>query len=248
MRVARRRPEGRRHEGLPARGGPRHAAAAAHRPPPSAWSDRWPADARHLARRAGAAGVDEVLVNTHHLADAGRGARRRARRVRRGPARPRAERCSAAPAPCVPNRDFVAGRGRCSSRSTRTTSPTSTSRGCVDAHREGGAVATLVRFPGAPTRASAASSRSTPTVVSSASWRSPPARAATSPTPACTPSTGVLDHIDGPDPCDIGSTCCPGWSAGPGWSDIGDAYFRRHRHASGAGRGAIAPGAKEPTA
>ena len=116
--VAGRGPEGRRHEGLPARRRARHPAASADRHDAqvpgarsadgrcsTSGSTRWPR-----------LGVDEVLVNTHHLAD--QVAAHVATRVTwsAGAPRPRAEPCSAAPARCGPNARLRRGRGRCSSR------------------------------------------------------------------------------------------------------------------------------------
>ena len=159
-------------------------------------------------------GVDEVLVNTHHLADQVEDhvARRtsgpaRAPRARARAARQRGD-AGGERGPSSPERT-------CSSLSTPTTSPTSISA-CWSSPtaREVDPPRSASSGPVAPP--SAASSR-----CRAASWsasrRSRPVPAATSPTRVSTPSrprSSTSSRVTAS--ATSASTCCLGWWAGPG--------------------------------
>ena len=234
MRVARRRPGGRRHEGLPARRRARHPAA--------------PAD-RHDARSAWSTIGGRPLLDIW-LDALGRGRRRRGARQHPPPRRPgrgprrrrRAGAAGRAPQPrarAARQRRHAArqprlrrGRGHVPRLSTPTTSPTSTCASLVDAHRAGGAVGDADGVPRRPARPSAASSRSTrrPGGRLRGEARRPRERPRQRRAVRLRPAS-VLDEIREPLPRDIGFDLLPRLVGRARAVAIGDSLLPRHRDA-----------------
>ena len=193
------------YEGVPARGGPGDPAAPAHRRHPEVpGGDRRPAAARHLAGRARESRRRRGARQHHHFA-------RRSRHVARRLGRPRcssssSRRCSAARARCWPT-GTSSRASRCSSRSRRQSHRLRPRRADRRPPR-GRRIATLTVFARPPRHA--ASSTSPPTAACRLRRRSRRIRAATSPTPGCTPSIpGARLRSPERQPSDIGYHLLP---------------------------------------